>query len=207
MKNIFPLLPLLLIFTGIEVSGANLTTMQNDSTAVESETPQLSYEDQMLTKLFLDHVSDSNSEWALSIWEEISFKETEELQSAYLKALEETGQKEGLFTKHQEHLKKYPDNQASRFFMAKHYFAKAENEYQREMAKYKKNENATTYAYLRRELSRLSEDYRKSRDILLELRQMDPNQKAYILLLRNCYMRLNNEAEVNRLTKELEALD
>lgn len=207
MKKGFTLLPLLLILMGIEVHANSLTAIPADSTSVESATPQLSYEDQMLTKLFLNHVSDGNSEWALSIWEEISFKETEELQSAYLKALEETGQKEGLFTKHQEHLKKFPDNQASRFYMAKHYFAKAETEYQREMAKYKKNENATTYAYLRRELTRLSEDYRTSRDILLELRKLDPSQKAYILLLRNCYMRLNNEAEVNKLTRELETMN
>lgn len=207
LKKTTILLSILLIFTGLDLHAKNLLAASNDSTMVESDTPQMSYEDQMLTKLFLNHVSEGNYEWALSIWEEISFKETEELQAGYLKALEGSGQKEGLFAKHQELLKAYPDNQASRFFMAKHYFAKAEAEYQKEMAKYQKNENATTYAYLKRELTRISEDYRKSRDILLNLRKMNPNQKAYLLLLRNCYTRLNNEAEVNKLTKELEELN
>jgi hypothetical protein len=131
----------------------------------------------MLTMLFLNHVSEGNYEWALSIWEEIFFKETEELQTSYLKALEGSGQKKGLFPKHQENLKEYPDNQVSRFFKAKHYFAKAEAEYQKELAKYQKIENATTYTSLRRELTSISEDYRKLRDILLYLQKMNPNQK------------------------------
>jgi hypothetical protein len=108
--------------------------------------------------------------------------------------------KEGPFPKHQENLKEYPDNQVSRFFKAKHYFAKAEAEYQKELAKYQKIENATTYTSLRRELTSISEDYRKLRDILLYLQKMNPNPKAYMLLLRNCYTRLNNKAEVTKLT-------
>jgi uncharacterized protein HemY len=54
---------------------------------------------------------------------------------------------------------------------------------------------------LRRELTPISEDYRKLRDILLYLQKMNPNPKTYMLLLKSCYMRLNNKAEVTKLTK------
>ena len=45
-------------------------TAQQDSSANATVQQELSYEDQMLTKLFLNHVRDRNYEWALSIWEE-----------------------------------------------------------------------------------------------------------------------------------------
>lgn len=198
----------LIISTALLVTTAiQANTALQDSSANETVQQELSYEDQMLTKLFLNHVRDRNYEWALSIWEEISQKDTEELQTAYLKALEGNGQTEGLLAKHQELLQEYPNNRSSRFYMAKHHFARAETQYQREMAKYQQNENATTYAYLRRELSRLSEDYRKSRDILLKLLEEDPGQRAYLLLLRNCYMRLSNEVEVAKINQQLEAME
>lgn len=60
-------------------------TALQDSSANTTVQQELSYEDQMLTKLFLNHVRDRNYEWALSIWEEISQKDTEALQSAYLR--------------------------------------------------------------------------------------------------------------------------
>jgi tetratricopeptide (TPR) repeat protein len=202
----------ILALAGILLSGVNQSIQSCETTMADSSysllqndtvKSNINFEDETIIKLFLNHVRLGNYEWSLKIWEEISYKETPELQSAYLKALEENGQIEGLYSKHRALLTKYPKNESSQFWIAKFYFEKAERNYQYELDKYKKDENVTTYAYLRRELRKISEDYRKSRDILEKLLAINPTQRNYMVYLRNCYIRLDMKEGVARMDKLL----
>ena len=83
------------------------------------------------------------------------------------------------------------------------YYEKAENRYKYEMAKYNKNKNATTYAYLRRDLKKVSADFRIARDLFIKLRKDDPNNKSYIRYLKNTYLRLEQKDKAAQMDKLL----
>ena len=76
-------------------------------------------------------------------------------------------------------------------WLAVNEYNKAEEWYKKEIAKYNKNKNATTYAYLRRDLKKISAIFRLARDKFLKLRKLDPNNKSYIKYLKNTYLRLD----------------
>lgn len=200
-----------LIITGVSfsvslnaMSPSDLGTFQSDSTVVtESE---LSFEDQALIDLFQSHIKKGNYEWALTLWNEIEVKNTPELQYAYLTAIMATGKKDSSYYKHEEFLKKYPNYGPALFWKAKYHFDKAERKYQSEMAKYNKDKNTTAYAYLRRELKKLSDDYKVSRDILLKLKEQDPTNKNQLVYLRNSYIRLEMQDEAAKITKIIDQL-
>ncbi len=200
-----------LVITGASFSvplntiiASDLGTLQSDSiVTTESE---LSFEDQALIELFQNHIKRENYEWALTLWNEIEVKNTPELQYAYLTALEATGKRDSSYYKHEEFLKKYPNYGPALFWKAKYHFDKAERKYQSEMAKYNKDKNTTAYAYLRRELKKLTDDYKISRDILLKLKEQDPTNKNQLVYLRNCYIRLEMQDEAAKVTKIIDQL-
>jgi outer membrane protein assembly factor BamD (BamD/ComL family) len=74
------------------------------------------------------------------------------------------------------------------------------------MSKYNKNKNATTYAYLRRELKRISTDYKIAKDILEKLIEKDPTNKNQLVYLRNCYVRLEMQEEARKVNKIIDSL-
>ncbi|GAO31356.1 tetratricopeptide repeat protein [Geofilum rubicundum] len=92
------------------------------------------------------------------------------------------------------------------FWKADYYYNKAENWYQSEMTKYNRNANYTTYAYLRRELKKISADFRTARDLLETLHEMAPKNKKYLGYLINTYVRLEMKNKVDQMTKKLNAL-
>ena len=97
-------------------------------------------------------------------------------------------------------------HEAALFWKADYYYHKAENWYQSEMTKYNRNANYTTYAYLRRELKKISADFRTARDLLETLHTMAPENKRYIGYLINTYLRLEMKTEMDAMTKKLNAL-
>ena len=92
------------------------------------------------------------------------------------------------------------------FWKADYYYNKAENWYQSEMAKYNRDANYTTYAYLRRELKKISANYRTARDLLNTLHDIAPENKKYIGYLINTFIRLDMKNEADQMTKKLNAL-
>lgn len=83
-------------------------------------------------------------------------------------------------------------------------YTTAESWYKRMMAKYNRNKNATSYAYLRRDLKKVSVQYRSARDKFIKLRTINPENKQYIRYLKNCYLRLDTKdkaAEMDKLLK------
>ncbi len=82
-------------------------------------------------------------------------------------------------------------------------YTKAESWYKRMMAKYDKNKNATSYAYLRRDLKKVSVQYRSARDKFVKLRTINPENKQYIRYLKNCYLRLDTKDKAVEMDKLL----
>jgi tetratricopeptide (TPR) repeat protein len=194
------LLAVLLVLTWTILPG-NIKAQEINKDTAATQSNEASTEDQNSIRLFITHIQKGNYEWALILWEQIKAKETPQLQYAYLEALEATGRKDSLYIKHREFLTKYPDYGPALFWEAKYHFNKAEKQYQYEIAKYNKNKNTTTYAYLRRELKRLSEDYRTAKNILEKLTQKDPTNKTQLFYLRNCYVRLEMQEEAKKTDK------
>lgn len=100
-------------------------------------------------------------------------------------------------------IKEHPDFEGALDWKAKYYYHKAEDRYNYEMAKYNKNKNATTYAYLRRDLKKISADYRIARDTFIKLRKIDASNKSYIRYLKNTYLRLEQKDEAAKMDKLL----
>ncbi|WP_430812339.1 MULTISPECIES: tetratricopeptide repeat protein [unclassified Carboxylicivirga] len=100
-------------------------------------------------------------------------------------------------------LKTHPNYQDALEWKAKYYYNKAEERYKYEMAKYNKNKNATSYAYLRRDLKKISVHYRIARDTFIKLHEMDPSNRAYMKYLKNVYLRLDQNKEAAQMDKLL----
>lgn len=103
-----------------------------------------------------------------------------------------------------EALKSNDSNVAALEWLVIDEYTNAENWYKSMMAKYNRNKNATSYAYLRRDLKKVSVQYRNARDKFIKLRTIDPKNKKYIRYLKNCYLRLemkDKAAEMDKLLK------
>lgn len=89
-------------------------------------------------------------------------------------------------------------------YMATSLYEKAEAQYTKVMNDYNKNKNATTYAYLRRDLKRISAVYRDSRSYFDRLREIDESNKNYVRYLVNIYIRLDNHDKAKKLKNLLD---
>ena len=126
-------------------------------------------------------------------------KLSKEASMVNIKALEATNKSHPAAIACNDLLKEYPDYAEALEWKASYYYNKAEKKYQYEMAKYNKKKNATTYAYLRRDLKKVSADFRISRDTFLKLRKQDDANKSYIRHLKNIYLRLDQKAEAAKM--------
>jgi len=100
-------------------------------------------------------------------------------------------------------LKLEPNHIKALEWKAKFLYESAEKRYKTAMAKYNKNKNATTYAYLRRDLKKISADFRVSKDLFLKVRKMNPENKSYVKYLKNIYLRLDMKNEAAKMDKFL----
>ena len=109
----------------------------------------------------------------------------------YLTVLNDLGKKDEAQKACETMLVKDANSVPALEWLAVNEYNKAEEWYKKEIAKYNKNKNATTYAYLRRDLKKISAIFRSARDKFLKLRKLDPNNKSYIKYLKNTYLRLD----------------
>lgn len=204
-KSIQSFLTLLLILFLTNNSVLATTTLEGDSTTIEKE---LSFEDKSLIDLFTNYFNKKDYQWALSIWDEISAeaKENPKLEYQHMVAKNITIKPDSSYHRNEEFIKKYPNYGPALFWKAKVHFDRAEKRYQYEMDKYEKDKNTTAYAYLRRELRKLSSDYILARDILIKLKDIDPTNKNYLIYLRNSYVRLEMQEEAAQINKLIEDL-
>lgn len=122
---------------------------------------------------------------------------------SYVQASEQLGKSQNALKACNTLLKLKPDHLEALEWKAKFLYESAEKRYKSEMAKYNKNKNATTYAYLRRDLKKISADYRVSRDLFLKLRKMNPEDKSYVKYLKNLYIRLDMKNEAAKMDELL----
>lgn len=128
---------------------------------------------------------------------------SKESRLMYITALEANKNGSGAAKACNALIKEYPEYTEALEWKAKYYYNKAEKRYKYEMNKYNKNKNATTYAYLRRDLKKVSADFRIARDTFLKLRKLDASDKSYIKYLKNIYLRLDMDAEAAKMDKLL----
>jgi len=128
---------------------------------------------------------------------------SKETQLTYIKALKALKKGHAAIKSCNLLLKEYPNYIGALEWKAKYYYDKAEKRYKYEMNKYNKKKNATTYAYLRRDLKKISADFRIARDTFIKLRKQDPKNKSYIKYLKNAYLRLEQKAEAAKMDKLL----
>lgn len=82
-------------------------------------------------------------------------------------------------------------------------YESAQTQYKKAMSNYEKKKTATEYAYLKRDLKRISNVYVESKNYLEQLRKLDPDNKKYISCLVNIYLRLDQDSKANALKKLL----
>lgn len=128
---------------------------------------------------------------------------SKEATISYVKALEQTGNKLEAAKTCNALVKAHPDYTDALEWKAKYYYEKAEKRYKAEMAQYNKNKNATSYAYLLRDLKKVSADFRIARDIFEQLHKAEPQNKTYIKYLKNCYLRLEQKADAAKMDRLL----
>ncbi|MCU4176243.1 tetratricopeptide repeat protein [Carboxylicivirga sp. N1Y90] len=128
---------------------------------------------------------------------------TKETTFAYVKALAEEDQSTKAKKVSKDLIKANPDYKEALEWGGKYFYELADKRYKYEMAKYNKKKNATTYAYLRRDLKKVSADFRTARGYFEKLREMEPENKSYIKYLKNCYLRLEQKDKAAQMDKLL----
>ncbi len=100
-------------------------------------------------------------------------------------------------------LKDNPQQEKALFVLARTKYESAEEQYKVTMAEYNKKKNATTYAYLRRDLKKISAVYVESKGYFEKLRKIDEENKTYIKYLININLRLDQPDKAKALEKLL----
>ncbi len=102
-----------------------------------------------------------------------------------------------------EALKDNAKQEKALFVLARTKYDSAEEQYKVTMADYNKKKNATTYAYLRRDLKRISAVYVESKGYFEQLRKISEENKTYIKYLININLRLDQPEKAKALEKLL----
>lgn len=145
-----------------------------------------------------------NNEDAVAIYEaKKEVEKSKETTLTYVKALVEIDHITKAKKVSKALIKANPDYKEALEWGGKFYYDRADKRYKYEMAKYNKKKNATTYAYLRRDLKKVSVDFRTARGYFEQLRKMEPENKSYIKYLKNCYLRLEQKDKAAQMDKLL----
>lgn len=154
---------------------------------------------EVLQRLYVLEIEFSQYDEAYALWDKLTATDDEMLMSEHLSVLEELGKNREALDISNKILEKNKENEKALLYKGKTYFNRAEKLYQSEMAKYNRDPNFTTYAYLKRELKKVSADFRLARDIFEKLHQLSPENKTYISYLKNCYVRLEMKTEAAKM--------
>lgn len=154
---------------------------------------------EILSRQFKMEVKNKEYQKALELWEQMPPTFLPELLYLKAEALKATGKKEEADKIVDEILERNPDFEQALFWRASDIYTKAEEWYQSEMGKYNKKPDYTSYVYLRRELKKISELFRQSREMFEALREIDPANTVYIKYLKNIYLRLEMKEEAVKM--------
>lgn len=158
-----------------------------------------------------DYVSTEKFEIALDSKDDKQVVETypslnspnEEQSMAYVSSLDALGKKKEAIDYCNKLVKENTDYNLAKEWKAVYYYNKAEEVYKTKMANYNKNKTYTAYVYLKRDLKKVSADYRIAKDLFEDLRKDSPDEKKYIRYLKNIYLRLEMKREASAMDKLL----
>jgi tetratricopeptide (TPR) repeat protein len=147
-------------------------------------------------RLFEAYIATESWEQGQALWPQVKDNEQfyEVLVEGYFKinmALKNDEESQKLA---KELLKINDNNKLALEYNAKHYFWKAENLYQGEMAAYNKKKTNSQYAKLLMALNVVTVDFKRSRDYFEKLYKAEP-LKEYARFLGNIYARLDDKAK------------
>jgi hypothetical protein len=151
---------------------------------------------------FLHAVDTNNKEKVVSTFTSLQ-SPTEKQALAYIISLEELDRKKEAVLFSNDWIKNNLTHFSIKEWKAIHFYNSAENWYKSEMKKYNENKNYTAYVYLKRELKKISSQYRISKDLFEELHNADKNNKKYIRYLKNIYLRLEMKSKAVAMDKLL----
>lgn len=174
-----------------------IDNLSREITALETyvnDFPNGNHIDEMRNRLFQTWVESKNYENAFDLWPSIQqdASQKENLLNDYFTTIQELEKEELLFETAQDLLVLNPENTDALYFLAVHYFNKAENRYQTEMDAYEKNRTRRQYAQLLRGFEILNRDFRESLDYFLKLYEINP-QPTYARYIGNIYLRFDDK--------------
>ncbi len=180
-------------------SGNNLSTILNKYADYLKDNGAKQYYN---VKVFDNEVRNGNQDNIVSAFANLS-NPTESQSMEYINALETLGRKKEAIKFCSDLVKVNPEYYKAREYKALYYYDFAENWYKNEMAKYNKDKNYTAYVYLKRELKKISANFRIAKDEFEVLHKQYPNEKKYVRYLKNTYLRLDMKKEAAELDKLL----
>ena len=119
----------------------------------------------------------------------------------YFKSVKESLTEKELSQVCKSALKDNKDQIVALEYLAITLYDNAQAQYKKAMNTYEKKKTATEYAYLKRDLKRISTVYVDSKNYFEQLRKLDPNNKRYISYLINIYTRLEQDSKAKALKK------
>lgn len=181
----------------LAILNRQIDNLSREITALESYVenhPDGEHIQAMRNRLFETWVESRNYQHALDLWPEIEHyaREDEGLLNNYFIALQELQKEEELNAVARELLALNPENTDALDHLARYYFWRAENRYQKEMEAYEKNRTHRQYAQLLKAFDVLNKDFRTALGYFLTLYEIDP-QPTTARFIGNIYLRFDDK--------------
>lgn len=163
------------------------------------------YQSKFTDQLFMAHLKGENSLALFNVWPGVSssIKSKEDNVAAYLNACKQLDKKEETLIAAEELLKINHNNAIALEIKAVDIYKKAEVKYVNAFETYNKKKTTLTYGILRRDLKKISAQYREARDIFESLYKASP-EKSYASYLTNIYSRLQDDSKTDYWKKRAE---
>ena len=173
----------------------NLSKEINALEAFTSSFPNSIKSYEIQKRLFSTYIESENWEKATNLWENIDNKKENdsELIEDYLKLQTSLGKDtKSLYTLSTKLLALDPNNVSALSNIAKYYYEKAEDRYNREMDAYDKKKTRRQYAYLLEQLKIAANDYKTSSQYFEQLYKLNPSKET-AAYLSNIFSRISKE--------------
>ncbi len=153
-------------------------------------------------RLFDTYIESNNHDLAMELWPALKAMSAEdpELLEGFFNLNRELDNEEKLKDIAEQLYSIDNEKTTALQYLGEHYFWKAENRYQEEMAAYEKTHTRRQYRQLLDALDEINEQFRISRDYLERLWEISPSPQTAIYL-RNIYIRFGNEEKAEYFHK------
>jgi len=154
--------------------------------------------DEVNCKLFIAYVKSTNWQLAKKQWPHVSeeYKDKTKILMPYLTLLNELEKSDEALGVAKKLLSKDSKNLQALEILAKSYYRKAEDSYQKEMRAYEKNRTNRQYRQLLKALDVINENFKTARDYFERLYKLNPKSN-YATYLGNIYTRFDNKQKAS----------